>query len=376
VRPLVYDRAVSAVGSLLESIEWESCALEPLPDAELLAYLRRELGMVPRTAIYMTPCPWIVRSLAGLNQYNALLAHLEIPLAELIALTVSEDNSCRYCFGMQRFVLRMQGVPEPRIRALADSLFAAELDPRSRSALEFARRFSRANPLLAAADAEPLRRAGWSEPAIREIAFVAAAHVYYNRVATLPALPPQPMENLPDRWWMRVFAGAIGRRIRRSQRPGAPESLPPDARAGPFEALVASLDGLPAARALRGILDEAFASAVLPRRTKGLIFAVVAHALGCPRSEAEAARLLAADGLGAPERDEILAHLASPRLDATEAALLPLARDTIHYRPAQIQRRARALRDTIGVEPFVEFVGVASLANAVCRLASLTAEMS
>ena len=83
--------------------------------------------------------------------------------------------------------------------------------------------------------------------------------------------------------------------------------------------------------------------------------------------------MIAAEGLGAPEREEILAHLASPELDATEAALLPLARDTIHYRPAPIQRRARAVLDAIGVEPFVEFVGVAGLANAVCRLSAVTA---
>ena len=361
-------------GSALKDVEWESCALEPHPDRDLSAYLRRELGVVPTSAPYMTPCPWIVRSLAGLNFYNALLAHLEIPLAELIALVVSEDNSCRYCFGVQRFVLRLQGVPERRIRGLEDGLFAAELDPRSRSALEFVRRFSRGNPLASGADAEPMRRNGWSEPAIREAAFVAATHVYYNRMATLPALPPQQMEALADRWWIRLVSRALRRRLLRNQRRGVPVPLPPDARAGPYGALVGAFDGLPAAGALRQTLDEAFASPALPRRTKALVFAVVARGLGCLLSEAEAGRLLGEEGVGAPEREEILAHLASPQLDATEAALLPLARDTIRYRPAQIQRRARAVLDAIGVERFVEFVGVAGLANAVCRLAAVTAE--
>jgi len=314
-----------------------------------------------------------VRSLVAMNHYCGRLAHLDPRVSDLVVLVVSQDNSCRYCFAVQRYLLRMQGFPEKRIRALEDGLFAAELDDKERAALEFARRFSRAQPLVSDRDLDPLRQAGWSEPAIREIAFSAAAMVYYNRLSTLPAIPPHDFEALPDRWWARLLAPLIGRSMRRMVRRGAPESLPPEARAGPYAELVAAFDGLPAARALRRLLDDAFASPVLPRRAKALVFAVVARGLACPRSEAEASRLLAAEGVTPAEQDEILAHLASPRLDATEAKLLPLARDTIRYRPAPIQRRSRALLEGIGVAPFVEFVGLSALANAVCRLIAVTA---
>jgi hypothetical protein len=47
-------------------------------------------------------------------------------------------------------------------------------------------------------------------------------------------------------------------------------------------------------------LDDAWASPLLPRRTKALVCAVVARSLACPRGEAEAARLAAEEGL-APE---------------------------------------------------------------------------
>jgi len=336
----------------LADVEWESCLLEPAPDPELAAYLQRELGGVPRSAPYLTACPWVVRSLASIGRY----AHLDRRLSDLIGLVVSQDNSCRFCFAMQRVVLRVQGFPERQIRALEEGLFAAEIDEKDRAALEFVRRFSRGQPLASARDLEALRRAGWSEPLIREIAFCAASMVYYNRLSTLPAIPPQDVEALPDRWWARVLFTLIAplarRQLRRAHRRSAQ---------GP----------LSAAAALRRLLDEAFASPVLPRRTKALVFAVVARGLACPASEAEAGRLLAAEGLAPAEQDAILAHLASPDLDATEAALLPLARDTIRYRPAQIQRRSRALLEGVGVAPFVEFVGVSALANAVCRLLAM-----
>jgi len=353
--------------------EWESCLLEPAPDPKLSAYLQRELGLVPRTARYLTPCPWVVRSLAVMGYY----AHLEPQLLDLIGLVVSQDNSCRFCFAMQRVVLLAQGFPERRIRALEEGLFAAELDEKERAALDFARRFSRAQPLASAQDLEALRRVGWSEGAIREIAFCAAVMVYHNRVSTLPAIPPQDAEALPDRWWARLLfplvAPVVRRQLRRMHRRGAQSALPAEARDAPYAELVAAFDGLPAAVALRRLLDEAFGSPVLPRRSKALIFAVVARGLGSPASEAEAGRLLAADGIAPAEQDEILAHLASPRLDAIEATLLPIARDTIRYRPAPIQRRSRALLEELGVAPFVEFVGLSALANAVCRLIAVTA---
>ena len=65
--------------------------------------------------------------------------------------------------------------------------------------------------------------------------------------------------------------------------------------------------------------------------------------------------------------DEILSHLASPKLDPIEAAIVPFARETIRYRPADIQRRGRKLLEQLSVEQFMELVGVVGLANGICR---------
>ena len=68
------------------------------------------------------------------------------------------------------------------------------------------------------------------------------------------------------------------------------------------------------------------------------------------------------------EVQEILTHLSSPALDEIEREIVPLARETVWYQPAQIQRRCREFQDLVTREQMLEFVGVASIANAVCRL--------
>jgi len=355
----------------LRDVEWESCLLPPSPDPELDAYLRRELGMVPRMAHYLTPCPWVVRSLAGVNQYRSLLVHVDPRLAEWIGLVVSADNSCRFCYAAQSTFLRIQGLSEARIQQLQQDLLSASLGRRESTALEFARRFSRGSPLMQWSDTEPLRAAGWDDAAVREIAFVAASHVYFNRLATLPALPPEPMEKMATRWWFGLAAPLIRRRFR--VRRGAPDHLAPAETGGPFAQLVRHLDGLPAARAMRHVLDEAFAASHLSPAAKALVFAVVGRGLGAPLSEAEACSRLEADGWAPAEIESTLAHLGSTRLDLAERGLLPLARESIRYEPARIQRHARDLRESLGVPRFVEFVGLCSLANAVCRLGAAIA---
>lgn len=340
--------------------------LSPARDPELEAYLRRELGVVPGMARYLVPCPWMVRSLAGVNQYRPLLVHVQARLADWIGMVVSEDNSCRYCFAVQSVMLRIQGYSDARIRQLQEDLLSASLGPAESTALEFARRLSRASPLVRWSDTEPLREAGWSDAAIREIAFVASSHLYFNRLATLPALPPEPMETYADRWSLRLIAPLF--RLRLRNRRGTPESLSAAECAGPFAYLVQQLDGLPAARAMRELLDEGFASPYLSPAAKALVFATVARGLGCRLSETEACSQLAAQGWSDADIEAALAHLGSARLDHNEGAVLPLARESIRYEPARIQRHARALREALGVAPFVEFVGLSALANAVCRL--------
>jgi hypothetical protein len=46
-------------------------------------------------------------------------------------------------------------------------------------------------------------------------------------------------------------------------------------------------------------------------------------------------------------------------------------RETLWYEPAVLQRRTRALRDSLTQEQLIEAIGVASLANGLCRMAAV-----
>ena len=152
------------------------------------------------------------------------VAHVSPALCDLIALVVSQDNSCRYCFGAQRAVMRMLGYREAYIARLERSFHVADLSDAERAGLDFARRISRADPRPSRAEVERLARAGFSPPAIAELAYVAAATVFANRAATLLALPPEPFETMVDRPLVRLMRPLMARRLR--ARPRQPEPLP------------------------------------------------------------------------------------------------------------------------------------------------------
>lgn len=359
----------------MADVEWEECLVEPHPNAELEGCLRKSYGFVPPSAHFFGECPWIARSLIGFQLSRQKLVHNDFELTEKIGLVVGQENSCRFCYGVHRVLLRMIGMPEDRIRRLEEDLLTLDFDPRERSALEFARRLSRSNPLVSTTEIEALRAAGFEDPAIREIALIVFLNVIWNRFATFPALPTQRLEQLPERLPVRLLRPLLGRALRARFRRGQTERLPPGRNRGPFAYLVAAVDGLPLALSLRELIDDAWDSSILPKRTKALVFAVVARGLGCDLSEREAVRLLAEEGFEADAVGPVLAHLASPQLDPVETVAVPFARETIWYRPAAIQRRARAVHRQLSAAQFLELSGIAGLANGLCRLGFLT-EMS
>jgi alkylhydroperoxidase family enzyme len=126
------------------------------------------------------------------------------------------------------------------------------------------------------------------------------------------------------------------------------------------------------ARQLRIILDGMWDSNAISPLAVPLIFAVVARALGCGPSEQEATRLLMERGLSWDDVHDVLTHLSSPALDDLERAIVPLARETVWYDPAPIQRRFRELGELMTRQQILEFIGAVSVANAVCRLGVLT----
>jgi alkylhydroperoxidase family enzyme len=142
----------------------------------------------------------------------------------------------------------------------------------------------------------------------------------------------------------------------------------------PYAGLVKAFAGSPIAPALARTLEDMWASPALTRRCKLLLFAIIAHGLGCQPCASEAALALQKEGMSDTALAGVLAHLDAPGLDAHERLLVAFARETIWYEPAPLQRRARGIRDQLSATQFLEAVGVVSLANGLCRLGAVVAD--
>jgi alkylhydroperoxidase family enzyme len=78
-------------------------------------------------------------------------------------------------------------------------------------------------------------------------------------------------------------------------------------------------------------------------------------------------------GLGADDLDQIVRNLSSPRLSPVEARLISFARETVRFRTEALQRRMKDFSAGLPRAQVLDAIGMASLANALCRLSILLA---
>jgi alkylhydroperoxidase family enzyme len=254
-----------------------------------------------------------------------------------------------------------------RIERMEQDLARGQLSARTMAAIAFGRSQSRSGPPAAKAAREALERAGVGFEDMREIAFAAGITDFSNRVHTIPAIPARLIERIPEQLHMRLLRPLVGRLIKSHRYRGQATAQDP-VPLYPYVRLVNAYAGSPIAAALGRTLDEMWASPNLTRRCKLLMLAVVARGLACDVCALDVAAALEQEGIDAPTLTQVLTHLDAPALDAVERLLVPFARETIWYEPAVVQRRARALRDRLGGEQVFEAIGVAALANGLCRM--------
>ena len=314
--------------------------------------------------------PWLARALVDLHPEYGLLMHLDQKVADLLALVVSQENSCRFCYAAVRTLLWGQGMSDARIQRVEQDLTRADLPPQTVAALAFGRNQSRSGPAGARDARDALRRAGVGADEMKEIAYAVAATDFSNRAYTIPAIPSRSIERMPDQLLARLLRPLISRIMERHRSRG--RATPLDrAPSSPYAGLVKAYAGSPIATALGRTLEEMWDSPHLTRRCKLLMLAVVARGLGCEGCALEVGEALQGEGLKEAALAQILAHLDAPELDPVERLLVPFARETIWYEPAALQRRARALRDRLSGPQLVEAIGVVSLANGLCRMGAM-----
>jgi hypothetical protein len=142
----------------------------------------------------------------------------------------------------------------------------------------------------------------------------------------------------------------------------APES-------GPYAGLLQAFAGTSIGQRLQEVIADMSTATVLEPRRRALVFAVVAHALECEISAAEARAMLPPE-VSVDEFAESLAHLGGAGVVPAEPDVARFVRDSIWYTPLAAQRQARALKERLPEAEFVDVIGLASLANALCRVAA------
>jgi uncharacterized peroxidase-related enzyme len=109
---------------------------------------------------------------------------------EMIAVAVSSHNKCYYCLVAHGAGVRALSGDPPLGELIAMNYRAARLSPRERAMLDFAVKLTAEPWLIDDADREALRRAGFSESDIWDIAAVAAFFNMSNRVASATDMRP------------------------------------------------------------------------------------------------------------------------------------------------------------------------------------------
>ncbi len=316
----------------------------------------------------LVPMSVIAERAPWLKPDDMLMAYAPPRLIDVASLVTSQENSCRFCYGATRAGMRIAGYSDEQIADLEREVELA--DELTREVVIVARKLARSNPRPVRAELAGLAERGLNGNVIAEIVFAIASTCYANRVSTFLALPPQrAFERMAETWTGRLIgsivargAGGLARRVRPTE---------PVAATGFFAPLILQLPDAPLAGWFARLVDQAFRSGGLNRRTKLLMLAVIARTMECRFCE-EAARCdLEGEGLSRDGFDRIIGTLSSPELGPQDGRLLDWARETVNYETGKIQKLTRSLAGEVGVEVLLEAVGTAAVSNTAVRLAML-----
>jgi uncharacterized peroxidase-related enzyme len=158
----------------------------------LLDSVKKSMGMVPNLIATMAHSPAVAKAYLGFAQ---ALSGGALPrrLREEIALVVGETNSCGYCVAAHTASGKRAGLTEEQTK---HARRATSDDETEQAALVFARKVVQDRGVVADADVEQLRQAGYTEGEIGEIVANVAINIftnYFNHVAgtdvDFPAAP-------------------------------------------------------------------------------------------------------------------------------------------------------------------------------------------
>jgi uncharacterized peroxidase-related enzyme len=161
---------------------------------EMEAYFGKcedKLGFVPNVLkAYAFDMPKLSAFVAMYNDLMLAPSGLSKLEREMIAVAVSAHNRCYYCLVAHGAAVRQLSGDPPLGELMAMNYRAARLSPRERAMLDFAVKLTAAPWLIEEDDRAALRRAGFADRDIWDIAAVAGFFNMSNRVASATDMRP------------------------------------------------------------------------------------------------------------------------------------------------------------------------------------------
>ena len=205
-------------------------ALEP----DMQAYLAKcveKLGFVPNVlqayAFDNAKLRAFILMVDDLMLADSGLSKLE---REMIAVAVSSVNHCHYCLTAHGAAVRQRAKDPEMGELIGQNYRAADLPPRQAAMLDFAVKLTEAPDKIEEDDRKKLRRAGFSDRDIWDIAAVAAFYNMSNRMAAATDMRP----NREYHYMVREQTGGEARKPAPDQRASPPS--PPLSRRSPSRA--------------------------------------------------------------------------------------------------------------------------------------------
>jgi uncharacterized peroxidase-related enzyme len=153
--------------------------------ATLWAKAERKIGHVPNVMRTFALRPdHLLKWFAHYDQLMRGESGLSKEQREMIGIVVSATNRCHYCIVSHSAALRVLTGDDVLADRLATNYRHAELDPKERAMLDFAHKVTAASHECSRDDLEELRRHGWTDEDIFDIAEVAAMFNFSNRMAS------------------------------------------------------------------------------------------------------------------------------------------------------------------------------------------------
>jgi uncharacterized peroxidase-related enzyme len=155
------------------------------------AKCQEKLGFVPNVlAAYTFDNAKLEAFVAMYNDLMLAPSGLSKLEREMIAVAVSSQNRCYYCLVAHGAAVRMLSGDPPLGELMAMNYRAARLNKRQRAMLDFAVKLTVEPWAVEEADRAALRRAGFSDRDIWDIAAVAGFFNMSNRVASATDMRP------------------------------------------------------------------------------------------------------------------------------------------------------------------------------------------